>query len=243
MRPVIFCILPLLAFVVFPSESIRSMTGEKKGSIETIKVSPVFEKYLRFQNPDLSLRAFQQAYSGFRFLKKNKRLKNDTILTIIDYSKPSNEKRLFILDMKNMKVVEESLVAHGSGSGELSAISFSNTPRSHQSSLGFFITRNTYQGKHGYSLRIEGVEKGINDNALKRALVFHGAKYVSYDFIKKHGRLGRSFGCPALPVTKSNEIINIIRNKTCVFVYSHERNDTVNSETATSEPLFQAYLQ
>lgn len=170
-------------------------------------------------NTRLSYEAFEMAYKGYFSLLKNNKLENDSLITIIDYSKPSSKDRFYIFDIKNRTVIYKSLVAHGQNSGNLTADKFSNQKSSHQSSLGLFITLNTYIGKHGYSLRIEGLEKGLNDNARKRAIVIHGANYVSSDYIKKNGRLGRSFGCPALPIVKSKEIINLIKEGSCVFIY------------------------
>jgi hypothetical protein len=122
------------------------------------------------------------------------------------------------------------LVAHGKNSGENFAESFSNVPESLMSSPGFFITAETYTGKHGYSLRVDGLEKGINDNARVREIVIHGADYVSDDYIKKYGRLGRSWGCPALPAALSNKIIDKIKEGTCLFVYSTDKNYNKNTE-------------
>ncbi len=175
--------------------------------------------YTRLADDDLNFEAFRFAYKGFIQIHSKDVLSNDSLLTIIDYSKPSNIERLYILDLKNMQVLEKSLVAHGKFTGLLFPELFSNAPQSHKSSLGFYITENTYFGKHGYSLRIDGIEKGINDNAKKRAIVFHGAKYVSRKYINEYGRIGRSFGCPALPLEKNRKIINLIKQKTCVFIY------------------------
>jgi len=152
-------------------------------------------------------------------LKEKNLIKNESILTIIDFSRPSTDKRLFILDMKNEKVIKNTLVAHGMNSGNNMAESFSNKQHSNKSSLGLYITKETYIGKHGYSLRIDGKNIGLNDNALKRDIVIHGADYVSEDFIKKNGRIGRSFGCPAVPVDENQEIIDLIKNGTCLYIY------------------------
>ena len=168
----------------------------------------------------LSYETFLLAYQGYNRLLDQHSIDRDTILTIIDYSKPSDQERLFVIDIKNQKLLFRSLVAHGKGSGEVVPQSFSNQPASHKSSLGFFITGDAYNGKHGYSLQIEGIENGINNNAFSRTIVFHKASYVSTDYIKKYGRLGRSFGCPALPVENNQAIINTIKNSTCLFIYA-----------------------
>ena len=167
----------------------------------------------------ISAPAINMALNGYYELKSLGLIQNDTILTIIDFSKPSNEKRLFILDLKNEIIVKRTFVAHGKQSGVFIAESFSNKRLSNKSSLGLYITKETYEGKHGYSLRIDGMSKGINDNARKRAIVIHGADYVSESFIQKNGRLGRSFGCPALPSNETEEIIDLIKNGSCLFIY------------------------
>jgi hypothetical protein len=171
------------------------------------------------KNTDLGFDAFNQAYIAYQSLVSRNKLLNDSLLTIVDYSKPSNKERLYIFDLKNFELVDKSLVAHGQNSGIISPEEFSNRKKSHKSSLGLFITSVTYYGKHGYSLRIDGLEKGINDNARARAIVFHGAHYVSQLYIKKNGRLGRSFGCPAIPYSKTQSIIDRIKNGSCVYIY------------------------
>ena len=163
--------------------------------------------------------ALNLAIRGYVRLKQQNSLKNDSLIAIIDFSKPSVEDRFFIINLRSKQVIKKTLVAHGKNSGVLKAESFSNTVHSNQSSLGLFVTQNTYTGKHGYSLRLNGVDKGINDNAFKRAVVIHGADYVSNYFIQKHQRLGRSFGCPALPVDETKEIIDLIKDGTCLFIY------------------------
>lgn len=147
---------------------------------------------------------------------------NENIVSIIDFSLPSTDKRLFILDLKNQKVLYHTYVAHGKNTGANVATSFSNRKGSNQSSLGLYRTGESYQGKHGYSLRLDGLEKGFNDNARSRAVVIHSAWYVSEDFIKKHGRLGRSWGCPALPVDVSREIIDLIKGGSCLYIYADD---------------------
>jgi hypothetical protein len=169
---------------------------------------------------DLDSLAFRLAYEGYLNLNGQGVLEKDSILTLIDFSKPSTEERLFIIDLKHEKVLEKTLVAHGKNTGTLYAEHFSNTPHSNQSSLGFYVTDHTYLGKHGYSLRIRGVEPGINHKAWDRAIVIHGANYVSTSFIKKYGRLGRSFGCPALPPEQNSRIIDLIKDKSCLFIFS-----------------------
>jgi hypothetical protein len=155
--------------------------------------------------------------------------KNEEILTIIDFSKQSTEKRLFIIDLKNQKILHHTLVAHGKNTGQNEAVKFSNVKGSNSSSLGLYRTAEPYHGKHGYSLRLDGLEKGFNDNARSRAVVMHSASYVSEKFIEKYGRLGRSFGCPAVPAEHSKEIIDLIKNGSCLYIYANDSNYLENS--------------
>ena len=144
---------------------------------------------------------------------------NPSTLTVIDYSKPSAEKRLWVFDLRSHALLYEELVAHGKGSGDSIAKAFSNNPESHQSSLGLFETQDTYSGKNGYSLRLKGLDAGFNDKALARAIVMHGAPYVSEEFAKSRGHLGRSWGCPALRQAVAPEIIDRIRGNGLLFAY------------------------
>jgi hypothetical protein len=154
---------------------------------------------------------------------------NETLVSIIDFSKPSTEKRLFVVDLKKQELIYNTYVAHGKNSGSNEAVQFSNKCGSLQTSLGIYTTAETYSGKHGYSLRLDGLETGFNDNARKRAIVIHGAEYVSTDFIADHGRLGRSFGCPALPQELSSDIIDLIKEGTCLYIYANNEIYLKNS--------------
>jgi L,D-transpeptidase catalytic domain len=167
----------------------------------------------------IPLPAINIALNGFSDFKSLNLLKNDSLLTIIDFSASSTEKRFFLLDLKNQKILKQTLVAHGKNSGLDKAESFSNKKRSRKSSLGFYVTGETYEGKHGFSLRLDGMSKDLNDNARKRAIVIHGANYVNQDFIKANGRIGRSFGCPALSFDEANDIIELIKEGSCLFIY------------------------
>lgn len=153
------------------------------------------------------------------------KLENDLkspILTVIDFSLPSTEKRLWVIDPEQGLILYHSFVAHGRNSGELLAKTFSNQPESFQSSLGFYKTAETYQGKHGYSLRLDGLEKGFNDQARNRAIVIHGADYAKEEFAKTTGRLGRSLGCPALPPELSAKVIDLIKDGSLLFIYGND---------------------
>jgi len=140
-------------------------------------------------------------------------------LTVIDYSKPSSERRLWVFDLKAKELVYEELVAHGQGSGANMATQFSNEDESHQTSLGLFVTRDTYVGKNGYSLRLDGLDRGVNDRARDRAIVMHGAPYVSQAFVKANGRLGRSWGCPAISAAVAKQMIDRVKGGGLVFAY------------------------
>jgi hypothetical protein len=140
-------------------------------------------------------------------------------LTVIDYSKPSTEKRLWVFDLKSRELIYEELVAHGQGSGANMATQFSNEDESHRTSLGLFRTDTTYVGKNGYSLRLDGLDRGINDRARDRAIVMHGAPYVSQEFVKATGRLGRSWGCPAIGDSVAKQMIDRVKGGGLLFAY------------------------
>jgi hypothetical protein len=141
------------------------------------------------------------------------------VLTIVDYSKPSTEKRLWVIDLKNNNVLFNTWVAHGKNSGDLNSTAFSNNARSLKSSLGVFVTEDTYDGHNGYSLRVRGLERGFNDNAMSREVVFHGADYANPTIARGLGRLGRSWGCFAVGRNVSASLINTIKHKTVVVAY------------------------
>jgi hypothetical protein len=163
--------------------------------------------------------AFSLAMKGFSKLRDKGMIGADSIITIIDFSKSSKQKRLYVIDLKNQDVIFNTVVAHGRNSGGEYARSFSNKPSSNKSSLGFYITEGTYNGGNGYSLKLQGAETGINDKALARAIVMHGADYANEDIIGSKGYLGRSFGCPAVPQKYHKKIIDTIKDGNCLFVY------------------------
>ena len=166
----------------------------------------------------LDYQVFKKAFIGYLNLKAGNLVSAKQLLTIVDFNKSSTQKRLWIIDLANQKLLFNTLVAHGRGSGNNFANKFSNQPNSHQSSLGFYVTSDIYRGKHGLSMRLDGMDKGFNSKAKERAVVIHGADYVSEQFVNKHGRLGRSHGCPALPVELTSTIIENIKGKTCLFI-------------------------
>jgi hypothetical protein len=172
----------------------------------------------------LKEQVLESALKGFDKLSSEGKIANTDKLTIADFSQPSNQKRLYVIDLSRRQLIFQSLVSHGRGTGTLWAKSFSNSPSSYKSSPGFYVTEETYTGHNGYSLRLNGLEKGINDNARDRAIVVHGAPYVSESAIESLGFLGRSQGCPALPVSLHKPIINAIKNGTCFFIYTPDES-------------------
>jgi hypothetical protein len=172
----------------------------------------------------LSQQAYEYAKKGFDKLVEQGRLVNDSIIAIVDFSQPSSKKRFYVLDLKNYRVVFNTLVAHGKNSGLDMANSFSNRHESLQSSPGFYVTENTYNGSNGYSLRLHGLDRGMNDNAYERAIVMHGADYVSQSFINSRGYIGRSWGCPAVPAKDAVSIINTLKGGSCLFIYTPTQN-------------------
>ncbi|MEO8823094.1 MAG: murein L,D-transpeptidase catalytic domain family protein [Ginsengibacter sp.] len=175
---------------------------------------------LQLNSLGLSKRAFLEGLKGYGILRSQGKLTNENVLSIVDFSLPSSQKRLFVIDLENFKLLFNTYVAHGRNSGKEYARRFSNSPESHMSSLGFYVTQETYYGEHGLSLKLQGEEKGINDNAESRAIVIHPADYVSEHTLKSLGYLGRSYGCPALPQKVATPIIKTIKDGTCFFVYS-----------------------
>lgn len=173
---------------------------------------------LQLNQMGLSEPALEYAMKGYNYLlSKGLIVKN--ILSICDFSQPSRNKRLYVIDMATKKLLFNTYVAHGRNSGAEYATSFSNKPESLKSSLGFYVTQGTYIGSHGLSLKIEGIEKGFNDNAQKRNIVIHGCEYTAAPFIKNNSYCGRSYGCPAVPAQLSSDIIEFLKEGSCLFIY------------------------
>jgi hypothetical protein len=168
----------------------------------------------------LSPRALAAALDAVACARSRGVAGRDDLLTVIDYSLPSTAPRLWVLDLARGKVLFHELVAHGAGSGDNYATRFSNAPDSRQTSLGLFLTGGTYEGGNGYSLKLNGLDPGVNDRAEERKVVMHGAWYVSADHVQHFGRLGRSWGCPALPVASAHSVIDVIKNGTFLFSYA-----------------------
>lgn len=207
--------------------AIFSFAAINPGNIKATEAIDIHQLWLDCRlDKVVSFEVFNIAIIGYSQIDK---IKKKNVITIIDFSKPSTEKRFFVIDLGDKKLLYKCFVAHGKNSGENFAKSFSNQSQSLKSCLGFFLTAETYIGKHGYSLKLDGLEKNINDNARSRDIVIHGAEYVGQQFIKKYGRLGRSWGCPALPLETSKEVIDKISNGSCMFIYGVDNYYKENS--------------
>ncbi len=172
----------------------------------------------------LNTRVFDLAFGAATCAVQSGDVEDPATLTVIDYSRPSTEKRLWIFDLRARALLYRELVAHGQGSGDNLATKFSNQPDTHRSSLGLFVTGDTYTGQNGYSLRLAGLDEGFNDRARERAIVMHGAPYVSPEFARAHGRIGRSWGCPALRDGIAREVIDRVKGGGLLFVYYPDRD-------------------
>ncbi len=204
------CLLLLAAFFV-------GLSPQASATLDSGRFTSAQNNY--FHAHGIDPKALNVGLKAYQCATKKGLTKNQT-LTIIDYSKPSTQKRMWVLDMNKGKVEMEELVAHGSGSGNNKANNFSNKSGSHKSSIGVFLTgANSYVGQHGTALRLKGLDKGFNDHALSRAIVVHAAPYVSHYYAKIHGRLGRSWGCPALEPAKTKPTINKIKGGSVVVAY------------------------
>ena len=244
MKNKIFYILGILLVTILTSanafaynKNFITYGNEIKNNIPTenlISGTAIMYETLQLKKYGLEMQAFQYAMTGYNYLKNKKMLSNVNILSIVDFTKASTKKRLFVIDIKNKKVLYNTLVAHGQASGLDMATSFSNEQESLQSSLGFYTTANTYEGKNGFSLVLKGLEKGVNDNAQQRAIVMHGAPYVSQEYVNDTGSLGRSWGCPAVSEKLAKPIITKIKGGSCLFVYSPNKKYLKTSKLINS---------
>lgn len=217
-------ILSLLAFLLLtsfsslPTKHFEEKIIPNKEEKTLFRVDALYNQLKTNSFTLPSFDCFSIALEGF-YKFKEKGIFQKNLLTIIDFSQSSNSKRLWILDLDKNEVLLNTYVAHGRNTGDEFANHFSNKAESFQSSLGFYSTAEIYNGKHGSSLKLDGLQKGLNDNARERAVVMHGADYVSEKFIRNNKRLGRSLGCPAVPVELNDKIISMIKDKSCLFIY------------------------
>jgi hypothetical protein len=230
-----FTLLLLVSCLLFIFAVPASDNGKKTVTANTINFTDssgvatttnrfsVLYNQMNLESLGLSHEAFTYGLQGYMDLLSAGEIKNDHILSIVDFSLPSSKKRLFVLDLSTGRLLFNTFVSHGRNSGADMATEFSNDPNSNKSSLGFYVTGDTYKGEHGYSLLLDGKEKGINDNAQERRIVMHAADYVNEAVVKAKGYLGRSLGCPAVPPALHKAIINTIKNGTCLFLYSPDQ--------------------
>lgn len=224
-----------------PDKEGQNIKEEKEFSMERIPArSPegLATDHMDFGDGDtLDFQVFQRAWWGHQKMIRKGRVSPEKqhLITVIDFRLHSARPRLWVLDMNQSRVVFCDYVAHGQGSGLDYAREFSNRPHSHQSSLGFYLTGEIYKGKHGKSLRLHGLEKGINHRALERAIVLHGADYVSESFIQGQRRLGRSWGCPAVSRNLAPVLIDLIAGGTTLFIYAQDEEYLSRSEWIRAE--------
>lgn len=194
--------------------------------VQQMVTDPMADLYeqLKLKTLGLARQVFDYSMKGIDKLKQNGKLKNDKVVTIADFSQPSANKRLYVIDLETKRVLFNTWVAHGKNSGQEEAHSFSNSPESNKSSLGFYVTLNTYNGRNGFSLQLDGVENGYNTNALNRGIVMHAANYVNEQYIESQGWIGRSQGCPAVAPELNKPIINTIKDGSCFFIYYPDSN-------------------
>jgi hypothetical protein len=204
--------LPVLVSLAFAQQASGEATPTSSNTVILDEADGLSPKVL-----SLAITAYNNAQKEGVDIKK-------PVLTIIDYSMPSDQKRLWVIDLQQNKVMLNILVAHGKNSGYMNATKFSNKPSSLETSIGLFETEGTYYGHDGYSMRIKGLDKGFNDNAESRNIVIHGAAYVSKDFAKKYGRVGNSWGCPAVNLAVVHQFIDTIKNGSLIFSYYPDPN-------------------
>lgn len=181
------------------------------------------------ENAGVSDSAAQKAAAGYEYAQNKKGDKlNQSTIAVVDFTKPSDQKRLYVVNLKDGDLIGQYFVAHGSNSGGLYARHFSNAPDSHESSLGVFAVGATYYGKHGKSRHMIGLEKGINNNAVRRDVELHRANYVLPSYIKRNHTAGRTWGCFGINPNKADTIINELPANTVLFAYAHQENNDVN---------------
>jgi L,D-transpeptidase catalytic domain len=204
------------------TNSARMVMGAAAKSLELRRVineSALIYSHMDLEKEGLSEKAFEYAWRGYHNLVKKGSIRNTSVLSICDFSQSSCSRRMYVLDLQHQKLLYRTYVAHGQNSGSEYAESFSNEAESFKSSLGFYVTQKTYYGRNGLSLHLNGVDKGYNDQALKRNIVLHGSTYVGDQYLQYFGTVGTSLGCPAIPSAISGRIIRKVRDGSCFFIY------------------------
>ncbi|SDP90233.1 L,D-transpeptidase catalytic domain [Mucilaginibacter sp. OK268] len=234
MRKHLWCVTFSVLFLATTIISWRSEGANKSDRKvnSTLNAKELFSQYVNslyqtasLQQTGLAFDVFEKAVTGYTNLKLNHLLpQSSSVLTVVDFTKSSREKRMWIIDLFSKQLLLNTWVAHGQGSGDEMATSFSDRNDSHQSSLGFYLTDNVYMGKHGRSLHLDGLDEGFNSNARMRDIVIHGANYVSQAAINRKGYVGRSFGCPAVSPRVIDKVINTIKGKTVLFINGNDDN-------------------
>ena len=233
--------VPAAAFMLLPMLNAESKSGlEKFQSLFSFNQSNVSTKFdreieliydsLQLEEKGLKKDAFKYAYTGYKKLEEEGKLNKEGLITICDFSQSSKRKRLYLIDLNECKLLLNTYVAHGRNSGGEYAKKFSNKPESRQSSLGFYRTKTTYWGGHGLALTLSGLEPGFNDKAERRKIVVHGSKYIGDNYRRWGKYMGRSFGCPAVPMKQSGILINTIKDGSCLFIYHPSKNYLAGSK-------------
>lgn len=206
-------IISIILSILFLSTSLTTPTvaSANEGNYQNLISAGV--------NPE----ALRVALKGYYWAESHGEVQKH-IMTLVDFTKPSIEKRLWVIDMTNGQILYNGLVAHGKGSGDLYARNFSNRPGSEESSLGAMVTGQTYQGKHGTEVKIYGLERGVNNNVANRAVIFHSATYATPSFAHANGYLGRSWGCFAIDPHAAGYVFNKIKGGSFVFAYAPAEN-------------------
>ncbi|MES1198145.1 MAG: murein L,D-transpeptidase catalytic domain family protein [Chitinophagaceae bacterium] len=228
-----------VSFTVLPTEQANnrriaatnfSFTHSDIHNSTTVDISSALYDDMSLQQYGLSKEAFTYALKGYQNLLRKNLIRRTDYITVCDFSQSSKQKRLYLIDIAEGKLILNTYVAHGRNSGAEYATRFSNKPSSLQSSLGFYVTEGTYIGEHGLALKINGVDAGYNDKAYKRHIVIHGADYITEGWLHHSNYMGRSYGCPAIPKNESESIINTIKNGTCLFIYHPDKNYLLRSK-------------
>ncbi|AYZ72811.1 peptidase [Fusobacterium necrophorum] len=211
MKKYILIFLLLLQGILWAEE-----IEEMEKPLKPLNIQEIYQK-LDLQGK-LDYKIFEEGYLGYLMIGN----KNSDYFAIVDYTKPSNEKRFFLLDMKHYKIETQTYVSHAKNSGLEMALHFSNDKNSMQSSLGFYLTKDTYKGEYGYSLVLEGLEDNINSNAKERKIVMHGGDFAEEEYLKTYGFLGRSWGCPVLPKSEITAVIDKLKNHHVLFIAGND---------------------